>query len=64
MIGQVTKERTIVEWGVRFTSPFGWHITECDSEAEARRIAKWPKAKDCSSSAVNRRVIVGEWVDR
>lgn len=52
------------EWGVRFTSPYSSHVTECKDEADARRIAAGPTQRGCTNAVVARRIIAEKWMDR
>lgn len=53
-------ERT--EWSVRYSSPYGSHITTCQDEKQARRWASAKPQKDCTIELLRRQVSITEWV--
>lgn len=51
-----------IEWGVRYTSPYGSHITPAsEGEEQARRWAAAHPQKDCTIELVRREVTVTTW---
>lgn len=53
---------TYTEWGARYTSPYGSHVTvAAEGQEQASRWAAARPQRDCSIELVRRKVTVSAW---
>jgi hypothetical protein len=56
-----TDPETYTEWGVRYISPHGSHVSETRDEAVARRWARQRPLPGCSIELLRRTVTISDW---